>query len=69
MYKFIIKYFLKEKLKQKPKNLASPWITPGLGIVSRNKHCLHEKFLKQRNSKNEEAYDVYKTLFEKLKKQ
>ena len=52
----------------KPKNLVSPWITQGLGKSSRKKQRLHDKFLKQRNSKNEEAYKVYKNLFEKLKK-
>ena len=40
----------------------------GLRKSSRKKQRLYEKFLKQRNSKNEEAYNMYKNLFEKLKK-
>ena len=54
----------KKKKETKPKNLVSPWITQGLGKSSRKKESVYEKFLKQRNSKNEEAYKVYKNLFE-----
>ena len=44
---------------------------PGLLGVWENlqEQCLYEKFLKQRNSENEEAYKMYKNLFEKLKNQ
>ena len=61
--------FPERKIEIKTKNLISPWITRGLKKSSRKKQRLYEKFLKQRNSKNEEAYKVYKNLFEKLKKQ
>ena len=60
--------FPERKIEIKPKNLVSPWITLGLRKSSRKKQRLYEKFLKQRNSKNEEAYNMYKNLFEKLKK-
>ena len=61
----MIKHFLKEK----PKNLVTPWIAWGLRKSSRKKQRLYEKFLKQRNSENEEACKMYKILFQKLKKQ
>ena len=60
--------FPERKFEIKAKNLVSPWITRGLRKSSRKKQRLYEKFLKQRNSKNEEAYKMYKNLFEKLKK-
>ena len=61
--------FPERKLEINAKNLVSPWITRGLRKSSRKKQRLYKKFLKQRNSKNEEAYKMYKNLFEKLKKQ
>ena len=61
--------FPERKFEIKAKNLVSPWITRGLRKSSRKKQRLYEKFLKQRNSKNEEAYKMYKKLFEKFKKQ
>ena len=61
--------FPERKTEIKPKNLVSPWITRGLRKSSRKKQRLYDKFLKQRNSKNEEAYKMYKNLFEKLEKQ
>ena len=60
--------FPERKIEIKAKNLVSPWITRGLRKSSRKKQRLYEKFLKQRNSKNEETYKMYKNLFEKLKK-
>ena len=60
--------FPERKIEIKPKKLVIPWITRGLRESSRKKQRLHEKFLKQRNSKNEEAYKMYKNFFEKLKK-
>ena len=60
--------FPERKFEIKAKNI-SPWITQGLRKYSRKKDRLYEKFLKQRTSKNEEAYKTYKNLFEKLKKQ
>ena len=33
------------------------------------KQRIYEKFFKQRNAKNEEAYKMYKNLFENLKRQ
>ena len=61
--------FPERKFEIKTKNLVSLWINWGLRKSSRKKQCLYEKFSKQRNSKNEEAYKMYKDLFEKLKKQ
>ena len=61
--------FPERKIEIKAKNLVSPWITWGLRKSSRKKQHLYEKFLKQRNSKNEEAYKMYKNVFERLKKQ
>ena len=50
--------FPERKFEIKAKNLVSPWITRGLRKSSRKKQRLYEKFLKQRNSKNEEAYKM-----------
>ena len=61
--------FPERKTEIKPKNLVNPWITRGLRKSSRKKQRLYDKFLKQRNSKNEEAYKMFKNLFEKLEKQ
>ena len=61
--------FPERKIGVKPKNPVSPWITQCLRKSSRKKQRLYRKFLKQRNSKNEEAYKMNKNLFEKLKKQ
>ena len=55
--------FPERKIEIKPKNLVSPWRKS-----SRKKQRLYEKFLKQRNAKNEEVYKMYKNLFKKLKK-
>ena len=57
------------KIEIKPKNLVSPSTARVLRKSSRKKQRLFEKFLKRRNSKNEEAYKMYINLFEKLKKQ
>ena len=61
--------FPERKTEIKPKNISSPWITQVLRKSSRKKQRLYKKFLELRNSKNEEAYKMYKNLFEKLKKQ
>ena len=61
--------FPERKIEIKAKNLVSPWNTRGLRKSSRKKQRLYDKFLKKRNSKNEEAYKMYKNLFEKLQKQ
>ena len=58
--------FPERKIEIKPTNLVSSWITCGLRKSSRKKQCLYDKFLKQRNSKYEEAYKMYKIL--KIKK-
>ena len=50
--------FPERKIEIKAKNLVSPWTKS-----SRKKQPLYEKFLKQRNSENEEAYKVHKNLF------
>ena len=61
--------FQKEKLKQNKKQLTSRWITRGLKKSSKRKQRLYDKLLKRRNGKNEKAYKMYKSLFEKLKLQ
>ena len=59
--------FPERKTKIKPRNLVSPWISQGLRRSSRNKQRLYKKFFEQRNSKNEEAYKIYKNCM-KIKK-
>ena len=59
--------FPKRKVEIKQRNLTSPWITRGLKKSSKRKQRLYDKSLKRRNDKNEKAYKMYKTLFEKLK--
>ena len=49
--------------------MTSPWITQGLKKSSKRKQYLYDKYLKQRNDKNEKAYKMYKSWFEKLKLQ
>ena len=70
--KFIKLYdiaFPERKVEIKQKNLTSPWITRGLKKSSKRKQRLYDKCLKRRNGKNEKAYKMYKSLFEKLKLQ
>ena len=70
--KFIKLYdiaFPERKVEIKQKNLTSPWITRGLEKSSKRKQCLYDKLLKRRNDKNEKAYKMHKSLFEKLKLQ
>ena len=70
--KFIKLYdiaFPERKVEIKQKNLTSPWITRGLKKSSKRKQRLYDKLLKRRNDKNEKAYKMYKSLFEKLKLQ
>ena len=55
-------------IKLKNKDLQSPWITKGIRRSSKHKQCLYEKFLKNRNEKNEVEYKNYKHLFEAVKK-
>ena len=52
--------FPQRKIEIKPKNFVSPWTTQGLRKSSRKKQRLYEKLLKQRNSKNEEVYKMYR---------
>ena len=61
--------FPERKIEIKAKNLVSLWITRGLRKSSRKKQRLYEKFLKERNSKDEEAYKMHKIFSEILKKQ
>ena len=49
--------------------MTSPWITSGLKKSSKRKQHVYDKYLKRRNDKNEKAYKMYKSLFEKLKLQ
>ena len=52
----------------KVKDLNSPWITKGLKKSSKLKQKLYIKFLKNKNSKNEQIYKSYKNLFKKIRK-
>ena len=54
--------------KHKNKDLQSPWITKGVRRSSKRKQRLYEKFLKNRNEKNELEYKNCKHLFEAVKK-
>ena len=70
--KFIKLYdiaFPERKVEIKQKNLTSPWITRGLKKSSKRKQRLYDKLLKRRNDKNDKAYKMCKSLFEKLKLQ
>ena len=49
--------------------MTSPCITRGLKKSSKRKQRLYDKLLKRRNGKNETAYKMYKSFFEKLKLQ
>ena len=59
-------YFPKKQIKLKCKDLQSPWITNGIRKLSKRKQPLYEKFLKNRNKKNELEYKTYKKLFESV---
>ena len=61
-------FFPQKKIKIKIKDIESPWITSGIKKSSKRKKRLYDKFLKNRNEKNEEIYTNYKTLFETIKK-
>ena len=61
-------YFPKKQIKLKSKDLQRPWITNGIRKSSKRKQRLYEKFLKNRNDKNELEYKTYKKLFESIKK-
>ena len=61
-------YFSKKQIKLRSKDLQSPWITNGIRKFSKRKQRLYEKFLKNRNEKNELEYKTYKKLFESIKK-
>ena len=58
--------FSKSEVKVKFKSDQSPWITIGIAKLSKKKQRLYEKFLKNRNPKNEDRYKTYKNLFETI---
>ena len=60
--------FPKKKIKLKPQKYNNPWITKGIKKSSKRKQKLSEKFLKNRNEKNEKLYKSYKSLFESVKR-
>ena len=60
--------FPKKKIKLKPQKYNNPWITKGIKKSSKRKQKLHEKFLKNRNEKNEKLYKSDKSLFESAKR-
>ena len=59
--------FQKVKIKVKHKSLLSPWMSKALLKLSKAKHKLYNKFLKNKTYRNESTYKIYKNLFEKLK--
>ena len=59
--------FPKKKIKLKPQKYNNPWITKEIKKSSKRKQKLYEKFLKNRNEKNEKLYKSYKSLFESIK--
>ena len=56
--------FPKKKIKLKPLKYNNPWITKRI----KRKQKLYEKFLKNRNEKNEKLYKSYKSLFESARR-
>ena len=60
--------FPKKKIKLKPQKYNNPWITKGIKKSSKRKEKLCEKFLKNRNEKNEKLYKSYKSLFVSVKR-
>ena len=61
-------YFPEKKIKLKNKDLQSPWITKGIRRSSKRKQRLYEKFIENRNEKNELEHENYKHHFEAVKK-
>ena len=61
-------YFPIRKIKIRPKRALSPWITNGIGKLSKRKQKLYEKFLKHCTLINEANYKAYKNLFETIKR-
>ena len=59
--------FPKKKIKLKPQKYNNPWITKGIKKSSKRKQKLYEKFLKNRNEKNEKLNKSYKSLPESVK--
>ena len=60
-------YFPKQFIKIKEKDLRSPWITRGIKKSSKRKQKLYNKFLKNRNNKDEYEYKNYKNYLNPLK--
>ena len=59
--------FPKAKIKGNSKTRRSPRITRGILKYSKPKQKIYEKFLKNRNSVNEENYETFARLFESIK--
>ena len=59
--------FLKSEVKVKFKSDQSPWITKGIAKSSKKKQRLYEKFLRNRNPKNQETYKTCKNYLKLLK--
>ena len=68
IFDFNYTYFPKKQVKLKNRDLQSLWITNGIKKTSKRKQRLYEKFLKNRNEKNELECKTYKKLFESIKK-
>ena len=60
--------FPNKEIEIKTKHLGTPWITKGLQKCSKRKQRLYEKFLKRRTIENENHYETYTNLLEKIKK-
>ena len=63
----LYEFFPKKKIELKPQKFSNPWITKQIKKSSKRKQKLYEKFLKNRNEKNDKLYKSYKSLFESLK--
>ena len=50
------------------KSLCSPWITKGIAKSSKTKQKLYKKYLKRRTNETETACELYKNLFESIKR-
>ena len=60
-------YFPKKQIKLKSKDLQSSWITNGIRKSSKRKKRLYEKFLKNRNERNELNTKLKRNFLNQLK--
>ena len=62
------KQFSSKDIQIKVKDLQAPWVNKGLKKLSKQKQKLYIKCLKNKSIQNEQIYEKYKHLFEKLRK-